>query len=53
MEELSGDIFDISVEFSAKGIVDYDILEKCNEFENMEIVLENDVGCAEVLNQRI
>ena len=50
MEELGGDVFDFSVEFSAEDIVDYDILEKCNEFESMEIVTENDVGCAEVLN---
>ena len=35
MEELGGDIFDFSVEFSAEDIVDYNILEKCNEFESM------------------
>ena len=50
MEELGGDVFDFLVEFSAEDIVHYDTLEKCNEFERMEIVLEKDEGCAEVLN---
>ena len=50
MEELGGDIFDFSVEFSAEDIVDYNILEKCNEFESMQIVLVKDEGFAEVLN---
>ena len=50
MEELGGDIFDFSAEFSAVDIVDYDILEKCNEFDSMKIVLEKDEGCVEVLN---
>ena len=50
IEELGGDIFDFSAEFSAVDIVDYDILEKCNEFDSMKIVLEKDEGCAEVLN---
>ena len=50
MEELGGDVFDFSVEFSAEDIVDYDISEKCNEFESMEIVLEKDERRAEVLN---
>ena len=50
MEELGGDVFDFSVEFTAEDVVDYDIFEKCNEFKNMEIVLEKDEGCAEVLN---
>ena len=50
MEELGGDVFDFSVEFNAEDIVDYDISEKCNEFESMEIVLEKDERRAEVLN---
>ena len=40
MEELERDIFDFSVEFSAEDIIDYDSLEKCNEFESIEIALE-------------
>ena len=50
MEELGGDVFDFSVEFNAEDIVDYDISEKCSEFESMEIVLEKDERRAEVLN---
>ena len=40
LEELETDIFDFSVELSAEDIIDYNSLEKCNEFESIEIVLE-------------
>ena len=42
MVKFEEDVFDFSVEFSAEDIVDYDSLEKSNEFENIEIVLEKD-----------
>ena len=40
LEELETDIFDFSVELSVEDIIDYNSLEKCNEFESIEIVLE-------------
>ena len=40
LEELETDIFDFSVELSVEDIIDYNSLEKCNEFESTEIVLE-------------
>ena len=50
MEKLEGDVFDLSVEFSAEDIIDYDSLDKCNEFESILIVLQKDKVCAEALN---
>ena len=40
MVKFEEDVFDFSVEFSAEDIVDYDSLEKSNEFESIEIALE-------------
>ena len=42
MVKFEEDVFDFSVEFSAEDIVDYDSLEKSNEFESIEIALEKD-----------
>ena len=50
MEKLEGDVFDLSLEFSAEDIIDYDSLDKCNEFESILIVLQKDKVCAEALN---
>ena len=50
MEELEGDVFDFSVKISVEDIIDYDSLEKCNEFESIEIVLEKGEVCADALN---
>ena len=33
-----------------KNIIDYDSMEKCNELESIDIVLEKDEICAEALN---
>ena len=48
MKELEGD--DFSLELSVEDIIDYDSLEKCNEFESIKIVLEEDRVRAEALN---
>ena len=50
IDELWGDVFDFSVEFSVEDITDYDSLEKCNEFESIEIALERDEVYGEALN---